>query len=118
MARRDGKLPDLRRLPRQRRTMSATPRPAPLSYAVAVVSVLVATLVRLAFGDLLPDRAPYATFVLAVFFTVWYGGLRPPLLFLALRAVAAAVFLFPLRAPLHQKVDDLVTLLLFFLFFG
>ncbi|HKB37562.1 MAG TPA: GAF domain-containing protein [Gemmataceae bacterium] len=98
--------------------MSATPRPAPLSYAVAVVSVLVATLVRLAFGDLLPERAPYATFVLAVFFTVWYGGLRPALLCLALSAVAATVFIRPLGTPISENVDDWVTLLLFFLVCG
>src|SRR5262249_4875766 len=118
MARRDGKLPDLCRRPRQRRTMSATPRPAPLSYAVAVVSGFVATLVRLAFCDLLPEPAPYATSVLVAFFTGWYGVLRPALLCLALSAVAATVFIRPLGTPNSENADEWVALLVFFLLCG
>src|SRR6266404_5935973 len=89
MARRDGKLSAPHGTPRARRTMSSTSRPAILSYGLGVVSVLVAALLRLALNPLLQDRVPFATFFLAIFVTIWYGGLRPSLLCLSPGTVAA-----------------------------
>ncbi|MBI1918938.1 MAG: response regulator [Planctomycetes bacterium] len=92
-------------------------RPAILSYGVAVVSVLAAALVRLALDDLLQDRVLFATFFVAVFFTVWYGGLGPSLLCLALGTLAAAFFVRPVGGPGIEGVEGWVSLLLF-LFVG
>src|SRR2546421_4770995 len=95
--------------------MSSTSRPAILSYGIGIVSVLAAALLRLALNPLLQDRVPFATFFVAIFVTIWYGGVGPSLLCLAPGAVAATFFLPPPRKPPAEDNEGLVRPPLFLL---
>lgn len=50
-----------------------------LRYGLAVVSIVLATWIRLLLDPVLGDRNPFSTILLAVLFTAWYGGLWPSL---------------------------------------
>jgi PAS domain S-box-containing protein len=56
------------------------------------MSILLATLLRMLLQPLLGSNQPYVTYVIAVIFTAWYGGLRPALLALVLGALGAVYF--------------------------
>ena len=68
-----------------------TKRPCTL-YAVALVTVVLATLLRMAAAPLLKNRAPFSTYFVALMITGWYGGLGPTLLATLLGTVAAVHF--------------------------
>jgi K+-sensing histidine kinase KdpD len=55
-------------------------RPFTLRYGIAVVTVALATWVRLLLDPLVGNRIPYATLLFAVLVTAWYGGVWPALL--------------------------------------
>lgn len=62
------------------------------AYAVAIISVIIATLARMALDPLVGDQVPFATYFFAVLLTAWYGGAWPSLFALVLGFVAAAYF--------------------------
>jgi PAS domain S-box-containing protein len=76
-------------------------RPLYQHYGIAVLSVLLALEVRMLLTPFFGLQFPFATFILAVFFTAWYAGLRPALLTLSLGLLAAAYFFLP---PLHSFI--------------
>ncbi|HEV3121052.1 MAG TPA: ATP-binding protein [Isosphaeraceae bacterium] len=63
-------------------------------YALAVLVVGLALVLRFGFFPGLGTRFPFLFFFLGVVFTAWYGGLGPGLFAIALSAVAAEFFLF------------------------
>jgi PAS domain S-box-containing protein len=65
-------------------------------YAVAVVAVGVAILVRLPLQPALGGAVPYLLFVPAIAATAWYAGIGPGLLSTALSAATAAYWLLPM----------------------
>src|SRR5947209_17243532 len=73
---------------------------AVMRYAVAVVATAVALLLRFWMDPLLGDKAPYATFVMAVAVVVWHGGAGPALLAAALGWLLALYFFVPPRFTL------------------
>jgi PAS domain S-box-containing protein len=68
-------------------------RPALLSYAVAVLSVALATALRLSLNPVLGSQAPLLTYVIAVALVAWYAGLRPALVASVLGMFAARAFI-------------------------
>ncbi len=69
-----------------------------LSYAVAILSVALATVLRLMLAPILENQAPFITYIIAVALIAWYGGLGPALVAAALGAVAGGYFF--ITAPL------------------
>lgn len=72
-----------------------------LRYGVALASVAAATWLRLQLVPILEDQSPFITYLIAVTFTAWYGGLGPALVSAALGAVASKYFI------LGQSIFDL-----------
>ncbi len=70
-------------------------RPALLRYALAVLAVVLAVLVRLPFQPLLGDTTPFLFFFPAIMAAAWYGGLGPGLLATGLSAAAANYWFMP-----------------------
>jgi signal transduction histidine kinase/ActR/RegA family two-component response regulator len=64
-------------------------------YAVALVTVGAATLLRMSLQPVLGEQAPFAAYVVAVTFVAWYGGLGPALVSLVLGALSAAHWFLP-----------------------
>src|SRR5438093_7910127 len=64
-----------------------------LRYGSAVVSIGVATGVRILLDPVLGNQFPYATLFFAVLLTAWYGGFGPALAAVVLGAVSSAYFL-------------------------
>ena len=62
-----------------------------------MVSIALATWIRLLFDPLLGDRLPFATSFVAILLTGWYGGWGPSLVALILGAVSADYFFFAPR---------------------
>src|SRR5579871_4567148 len=58
--------------------------PAYLRYGCALVLTALATLVRLLMLGGMGERLTYTPFIIAVILAVWYGGLGPALLTMAL----------------------------------
>jgi PAS domain S-box-containing protein len=77
-------------------------------YAIAVGSIGLAVVVRLAIDPGLGDHLPYVTFFIAVAITTWFGGLGPSLAAVVLGALAANwVFMSPrhtlwIAGSMHQ----------------
>lgn len=63
-----------------------------LTYGVAVVATIVATLIRMVLAPLLGTGAPFATYFLATLFVVWYDRFRAAVLTILLSAVAGTYF--------------------------
>lgn len=99
--------------------MSAAVRAHVLRYGVAVWSVAAVTLVRLLLQPDLGSRARFLSYVLAVMFSGWYGGLGPGLLATALSALLGPV-LFPEAPERALSFTDryAVTELVFFCVIG
>jgi PAS domain S-box-containing protein len=76
-----------------RRETDPRPPSAFRRYGAAVLSVVVAALIRLELHNILNENAPLLLFVLAVMFSAWYGGLGPGL-FATILAAAAGSYLF------------------------
>src|SRR5947207_3410112 len=64
-------------------------------YGVAVISIVLATGLRLLLDPLLGDRYPFATFFFAIVLSAWYGGFGPAASATVLGALAAVCFLLP-----------------------
>src|SRR5271168_4548075 len=85
-----------------------------LQYLCAVVTVALATWLRLLLDPLLGDQVPFPTFFLAILLTAWYGGMRPALLAVILAVVFLDYFLIPPRGSFGlQGVAEYVDLALF-----
>jgi K+-sensing histidine kinase KdpD len=65
-----------------------------------VVTVALATWLRLLLDPVLNDQVPFPTFFLAMLLTAWYGGMWPALLAVILGALCADYFLMPPRGSL------------------
>ena len=85
-----------------------------LRYGCAVVSIALATWIRLLLDPVLGDRSPYATLLFAVLLTAWYGGLGPALMAAVIGSFSADYFLVAPRGSLGlQSTDQWVNLLLY-----
>jgi PAS domain S-box-containing protein len=62
------------------------------SYSVAVLSSLLALLLRFILAPLLRENAPLLVFIIPVMLSAWYGGLKPGLLATALSALIGCYF--------------------------
>jgi PAS domain S-box-containing protein len=86
-----------------------------LSYGCALVSVVLATWVRVLLDPVIGDMSPFTTLLFAVLVTAWFGGSRP-----ALVAVIAGVFLadYFVVPPLHsfgfKGANEYIELALYF----
>ena len=69
------------------------PRSWMLRYGCAVVSLAIATGVRLLLDPVLGNDLPFATLLFAVLLTAWYGGARPALVAVVLGVFSADYFL-------------------------
>ena len=61
-------------------------------YAVAIVAVVIATIIRLLIDPLVGDRMIFFTFFFAVILSAWYGSFGPGLLAVGLSILAANYF--------------------------
>lgn len=83
-------------------------------YAVAILSVLLAILARIALNLVVGTNFPFVTYFLAVMFTVWYGGLGPALVALGLGLPAAVYFFISADTALvNLSKENLVGLVLY-----
>ena len=71
--------------------------PFPIGCGVALLSVALATLVRLLLDPYVDDSVPYVTYFLAIALTTWFTGFRPSLLAIALSFLTAVWFFVPPR---------------------
>src|SRR5205807_6935580 len=92
--------------PAWRRNMRNTTGSLLLRYGSAVVSIGVATGVRILLDPVLGDQFPYATLFFAVLLTAWYGGFGPALAAVVLGAVSSAYFLLPPRRSFAVQGSD------------
>ena len=88
-----------------------------LRYGCAVVSVALATGVRLLLDPLLGDRSPFSISLFAILLTAWYGGVRPALVSAVLGLFWTDYFLIPPRGSFviheaHQWTELLLYLAL------
>ena len=86
-----------------------------LRYGCAVVSVTLATGVRLLLDPLLGDRSPFSISLFAILLTAWYGGVRPALVSAVLGLFWTDYFLMPPRGTFviheaHQWTELLLYL--------
>jgi PAS domain S-box-containing protein len=68
-------------------------RPFVLRYGCALLSIALATWLRLLLDPVLGDRIPFPTLLLGILLTAWYGGVRPALLAVILGVLSADYFL-------------------------
>ena len=88
-------------------------------YLVAVLSVALVFLLRLALAPILNERFPYILFSIAVMVSTFYGGVRPGLLSGALSIVLGHVFFVnPYPALMLEKTADGIAIVLFIAFTG
>jgi PAS domain S-box-containing protein len=79
-------------------------------YGVAVLSVALATVVRLEFDPLLGESAPLLIFVIAVILTSWFGGFWPGLLASILSLLVSDYFFFAPKYSLFtydSRLDEI-----------
>ncbi len=86
-------------------------------YGFALLSVVAATLLRLALNPALGEtNVPYITYFLAVILTAWACGLWPALVSVVLGAVAAVYFFIPPEYSLAiSRTEDALGLVIFLL---
>jgi len=70
-------------------------RPFVLGYGFALLSVVVATWLRVLLIPALGLQSPFSTFLFAILLTAWYGGVRPAVTALMLGVLLADYFLVP-----------------------
>lgn len=101
--------------------LAGEPRPkkqiAVVTYGVAVVATVAATLLRASLTPIIGETAiPFITYFPAVLFVAWYGGFRPASLCILLSTLAGDYYFIP---PLHSfllpSIGDQVTTLIFVL---
>jgi len=79
-------------------------------YGVAVLSVALATVVRLEFDPLLGESAPLLIFIIAVILTSWFGGFWPGLLAIILSLLVSDYFFFAPKYSLFtydSRLDEI-----------
>src|SRR5215475_4999080 len=79
-------------------------------YGVAVLSVALATVVRMEFDPLLGESAPLLLFVIAVILTSWFGGFWPGLLAIILSLLVSDYFFFAPKYSLFtydSRLDEI-----------
>src|SRR5215831_10062425 len=83
-------------------------------YGLAVLSVAIASALRLALDPILGDVAPFILFYLPVILTAWYGGLGPGLLATALSMLLGDYLFIAPRYPIlrYENHQDMVRLVL------
>jgi PAS domain S-box-containing protein len=87
-----------------------------LRYGIAVVSIVLATLLRLWLDPILDDYIPFTTYYAAIMFTAWYGGLGPSIAALISGALLASyLFVEPRRSLMISNLEHQVGMLLFLL---
>jgi PAS domain S-box-containing protein len=86
--------------------MRNTPDSLLLRYGSALVSIALATWVRVLLDPVLGDQFPYATLFLAVLLTAWYGGFRPAMVAILLGALSSIYFLIPPRGSFSVQGWD------------
>ena len=64
-----------------------------INYAVAALSVIIATVIRIWLDPILGEGSPFVTYTFSIVFMAWYGGIGPSFLAMVL-GFAAAKFLF------------------------
>ena len=83
-------------------------------FAIALISVMVATFVRLLLIPVLGMRSPFFTFFLAVVVSAWLGGWRGGMSAIVLSALSAIYFLIaPRYSLLINRPEDLLSLSIF-----
>ena len=87
-------------------------------YSCAILSIALATGIRLLLDPVLGNQIPYPTFLLAVLLTSWYGGVRPALLAVLLGVFSARYFLIPPRGSFGLTGADQYVGLVFYLAVG
>jgi K+-sensing histidine kinase KdpD len=88
-------------------------------YGIAVATVTVALLARLALDPLLKDQFPFSTFYIAVAVTSYFAGLGPALVSLLLGLVISVWFVIPPRTTLEIRgLPDIVEILIYLLVTG
>ena len=88
--------------------------PEVLSYAVALLSVLVALIIARLLDTYLIS-APASLFLCAIMFSAWYGGVRPGLLALALSLLAFVYYFVTPIYSLHMPANELPRVVIFLL---
>ena len=85
-----------------------------LRYGVAVLTVILIVLFRMALTPLMGERSmPFTLFFPAVWFAAWFGGLRPGALSVVLSALAGAYFFAePTGSLLIKYHDDQIAMLM------
>lgn len=84
------------------------------AYGCAVVSVALATLLRLSLDPLLGVNFPFATILFAVLLTAWYAGFRAAFAAVVLGACSSAYFLLPPRGSFRlEGVDNQTGMVLY-----
>lgn len=63
-----------------------------IDYGVSLLSVVIATLIRIWLDPILGEGTPFATFTFSIMFAAWYSGMGPALLAMALGFISAAYF--------------------------
>ncbi len=91
---------NLEKLPRESPESS---RPFMLRFGWAVVSIALATWVRILLDPVLGDQSPFPSLLFAVLLNAWYGGVRPALLAVILGVISADYFLVPPRGSFGFK---------------
>jgi K+-sensing histidine kinase KdpD len=84
-------------------TESATAKISIRVYGATLAAVALALAARWLLDPILADYWPYPTFVLAVIFAAWHGGLRPALVALALGLLLGLYFFVPPRFSFHMQ---------------
>ncbi|HXQ33107.1 MAG TPA: PAS domain S-box protein, partial [Anaerolineales bacterium] len=88
-------------------------RPAWLRYAVAIVTTLIAVLMRALFNPVLGDALALVTIYAAVAFCVWYGGVGPAILSVLLGYVAITGLIIEPRHVFLLNAQNVTGLALF-----
>jgi PAS domain S-box-containing protein len=83
-------------------------------YGIALLSIVVATVLRRLLNPIVGEAYPFATIFLAVVFSAWYGGFGPALMASIAGLIAAAVFLAP-SAPAGRPAPPALIGLAFYL---
>jgi PAS domain S-box-containing protein len=74
-------------------------------YALAVASIIAATIGRWLLDPALGDHLPFAAYLVAIAFTAWFTRLRPSIVALFLGALAADFFFVPPRRAFTFHLD-------------
>ena len=88
--------------------------PAVLSYAVALLSVLVALIIARLLDTYLIS-APASLFLCAIMFSAWYGGVRPGLLAVALSLLAFVYYFVTPIYSLYMPANEIPRVAIFLL---